>query len=127
MREIKFRAWNEFRQKIESVLGLNFESEGKVFVHHPDGDTLRNGNSSQIMQFTGLHDKNGREIWEGDIVRLFYYEHFKSKEHIGIVEWEYDCWSVSKHSYRIEWADSEVIGNIWENPELSKEVLWNMS
>jgi len=81
------------------------------------------------MQFTGLKDRNGKEIWEGDIVKYKYqdgsdeennFDEHKSK--IEFVEGQFyprphqieceDYW----YSYRL--FDFEVIGNIWENPEL---------
>lgn len=99
----------------------------------------------ELMQFTGLKDKNRKDIYEGDIVRLLYTdwpsksgtdertleEYLKSLSHIGVVEYRksgfeaafrgelgersaYGDLNPGKHGYR------EVIGNIYENPELLK-------
>ena len=99
-----------------------------------------------IMPFSCIHDKNGKEIYEGDIVltREFYDKPYskkqKSKRHIGVVEYkvctvnsneknkykEYGAkWRVKIQDYGkftySSWGDffdCEVIGNIYENPEL---------
>jgi uncharacterized phage protein (TIGR01671 family) len=86
---------------------------------------------SQLMQFTGLHDKNGKEIYEGDIVRYFH-----DDEAIVEVRWwnELAQFAIAWRSQRIKSLrgcdsepilintniDGEVIGNIYENPELLK-------
>ena len=135
-RELKFRSWNletKFmydniengvvakNQKGEIVLGLSF------------GSICRDQNSI-IMQFTGLTDKNGKEIYEGDIIKckpidvihpqdLFKYNNFEFL--ISAVYWskEYCCFEIDFNSSCF--ADSEtvfeVIGNIHQNPELLKQ------
>lgn len=73
-----------------------------------------------IGQFTGLHDKNGKEIYEGDIVSI---EAIKSRIN-KVVEWnsERACWDAGGEN-RIDlyaFCYCEVIGNIYDNPELLK-------
>ena len=81
-------------------------------------------NNCELMQYTGLHDKNGKEIYEGDIVKLdeglnkiaFQSGCFTA---INILSFDGEC----NDSYNLPEINdcSEIIGNIWDNPELLKE------
>jgi len=138
MREIKFRAWD----KIDCFMYCNVHG-GIVFddgSHYLFDNFLGNQESDdyhewELMQFTGLRDKNGAEIYEGDILvsELYPFHSEGLCNYRGEVSWfkEDACWSVEMHvvSDRVrgaacggmlsEYADAcEVIGNIHENPEL---------
>ena len=69
-----------------------------------------------LMQYTGLKDKNGKEIYEGDVV--------KTSLGIGKVCMRLGCWFIEmqKELGYFHTDEIEVIGNIYENPELLKEV-----
>ena len=79
------------------------------------------------VQYTGLKDKNGKEIYEGDIVEYKTKFYDRLKEHKTIIKWEDDL----EHNgfgepfamgYIFRGFDIEIIGNIYENPELIKRV-----
>ena len=78
-----------------------------------------------VMQYTGLKDKNGKEIYEGDIVKCIPNREVEGDtESIGVVEWDILGYTlrISK-THQSEalwtyWVDKEIIGNIHENPEL---------
>jgi uncharacterized phage protein (TIGR01671 family) len=74
-----------------------------------------------LMQYTGLKDKNGVEIYEGDVVEAKGYYQDKY-----IIEWVYDGWEIFDGKDGVvadfdEWEKLEVIGNIYENPELLED------
>lgn len=118
-REIKFRGYSE---------GTGISGRGGMFEIPSIIELLNNssydyGYPSEyvLMQYTGLKDKDGVEIYEGDIVKT---EH----ESIGVMKWHdvsaqfnYDCnellWSHPIYSMS---GEKEVIGNIYQNPELIK-------
>ena len=76
----------------------------------------------ELQQFTGLKDKNGKEIWEGDIIAVIQHDLGGWSVHVRyVVEWdEYKFRLFSTHtSESMSYCDeAEIIGNICENPEL---------
>lgn len=141
MREIKFRAWHKEEKQMLEVESLHFgfyrEKIKSLEVCWLDysGDKRRiTGNAKiekiELMQFTGLHDKNGKEIYEGDIVSLkSQYETDIPIDTKSRVEFSDGSFRLDFHGMILNWAVLEytksnwlieVIGNIWENPELLK-------
>jgi uncharacterized phage protein (TIGR01671 family) len=125
-RIIKFRAWDEKTKQIYKIISLNCRRNGTV-----SGTIYRKGSglttcltmqNPPIMQFTGFLDKNGKECFEGDIVRCT-----NGSEGVWV-------WSNKTGMYRIDTTQTikgwnhpiegfdqdtmEIIGNIYENPKL---------
>lgn len=104
-REIKFRAWNGDRM---TNCGIQFNNTT---------GTLENKGNIALMQFTGLRDAYGVEIYEGDIVECdehYYYE----------ISWseKYHSWDASECGGLVDLpAEIKVIGNIYEHPHLLDE------
>lgn len=111
MREIKFRAWR-FREKaMEQVCptpsGVGHYDEISQCVHE-----YVNGIFSDPMQFTGLKDQHGKDIYEGDIIS------FGERGDNSIVAWSDQDAQFQVNGYGFESDLCYVIGNIHETPEL---------
>ena len=124
MREIKFRAWHKGKKIISEVLGIDILHK-EIFFSNGDVDycEISDFKYIELMQYTGLKDKNGKEIYEGDIVEFDDYDNkviFNSKEARFVLrddEFEMNIPFTNNNNKRME-----VVGNIYENPELIKEV-----
>ena len=117
MREIKFRAWNK-----ETKTLITDVHRWSTFNFMCMGDERYD-----IMQYTGLRDKQGTEIYEGDIVSIqdYYFGDTLIKGENSVIRWDDGSFeyysendggeldSAAIHNYQIK-----VIGNIYENPEL---------
>jgi len=119
MREIKFRVWSAKLKEMLLVdkLDLTGDEGAIVFDENADEHYFTN---SPIMQYTGLKDKNGKDIYEGDVLEGDFEVYFgKNTEIPGILSW-----SVRKklgRSYSFDFAGkSKIIGNIYENGDLIK-------
>lgn len=132
MREIKFRAWADGK--------MHHQSDGQWWMFGDSGfwslsriepeeinicDSLESENPV-LMQYTGIKDRNGVEIYEGDIVTIWHEELFCEGDQTGVVEWDksggwlisFDSVSIVLTSIDLEFACPLVIGNVYENPEL---------
>ena len=130
-RTIKFRAWLRYEKEMSEVLVLDNQEE-KVFVVRKDGAAgWRMFAEVELVQYTGLKDKNGIEIYEGDIILV---NVFMSKHVTGLVAfdrgsfcvtgnfegWGYDCNTTNFWEMSTNGNEYKVIGNIYENPKLAK-------
>ena len=139
-REIKFRAWDDINKKW--LLGYDkpnlggFSMLGEVMAFGEYNKMLSSFNLEDwdkiiLMQFTGLKDRNGKEIYEGDVIRCTddadEISELNSDTGYGNVEWlnESGMWYVYEINNGIDILMQEgyieVIGNIYENPELLKQ------
>ena len=115
MREIKFRAWDEEKKVMTKNFGI--WAIPQIIQGIKENDL---SNSLVLMQYTGLKDKNGKEIYEGDILLTKFEEDDEKNDFI--VEWFIDDISCGWNIGPCDTWYSEVISNINENPELIKEV-----
>ena len=114
-REFEFRAWLTKYNKMVKIYSWNIWQEYFMCSEYDSEFYLE---ETSIMQYTGLKDKNNKEIYEGDIF------HIGSKKILYVVEW-IDCGLKGRQIKNKSWIgldywkdDIEVIGNIYENPEL---------
>ena len=139
-REIKFRAWNKKQKKMFQVERIDFDFDTgnrietvDIIPENPQDDhPSRSIHSVELMQFTGLKDRFGNEIYEGDIINGY-----------GGAEWngcyEFDLWGVIKYmgagfflsqnndeerynlTHLYENMEIEVKANIYENPKFLED------
>ena len=122
----RYRAWDSWRKRMSVVDRIYIDTEG-VRLYDDFGEYWRNFRDIELMQSTGLRDKNGKEIFEGDILD------YKGRK--ALVRWH---GSYASFIYRFvdelqnrntEWKPlylaymkCEIIGNIYENPELLEAI-----
>ena len=124
MREIRFRAWDKIEKKMSESFTFsdcyNMGIGEGVRVHQ----TFYLG-WCDIMQFTGLKDKNGKEIYEGDILRSIH----NRDVYDDVIVWrDFSWYGKLLNAEPLEMtpltdfneSKCEIIGNIYENPELLK-------
>lgn len=118
-REIKFRAWyHSGREKPRMTYLDAYEMISDEGGFNFPGNTI-------LMQYTGLKDKHGKEIYEGDIIQSETHYYGNKRVRKTVIEWQNDL----EHDgfgeplamgYIFRGGNLEVIGNIHENPELLK-------
>ena len=121
MREIKFRAWDKVSKKILYQESLAILTNGKVIITAPkvldvnqkDETYLDRTGEFEIQQFTGLLDKKGKEIYEGDIIRCGDY----IEDANAYNEWQSEVvWNNEQGMWQgIDGERNEIIGNIYES------------
>ena len=129
-REIKFRAWLKEEKKIVNVETIDFTDKSIQYLEKSEiinAYLLRrvSFDDVELMQYTGLNDKNDKEIYEGDI--LF----FRDENTKYVVVWQDAAFiiksiEIRKYSEKMCWLDDteiccEIVGNIYENKNLLEE------
>jgi uncharacterized phage protein (TIGR01671 family) len=132
LKEIKFRAWDKANKKMIAVPSLHFGDDGAshgasltIIIWDKTAEmydrALVVSETAELMQYTGFKDKNGKEIYEGDILKI--YTLYSDVKIEAVV---FDMYSfMTSGGYFLyafdEHYEIEVIGNIYENPELIPE------
>lgn len=126
-REIKFRAWDSYNESLVKVLELKFDAK-IAYV-----ESLRELNEGErydisfdnlkLLQYTGLKDMNGVDIYEGDVIS-------DNISMVGVVEFKKSAYRVNYKNNSCKWfidyieseiKTIEIIGNIYENKNLLEE------
>lgn len=132
MREIKFRAWDVeekcwIPQELFTVSALG--GKKKILTYEENEDRwIPETIPFVLMQYTGIKDKNGKEIYEGDIVK--FKDDTRGVDIIATVQYSGSSYRLKNKSYGIgrpidEWEtkEIEIIGNIYENPEIVRSLI----
>lgn len=119
----KFRAWDKETKTMNGMAEIYRNRNQEIELRPRDENII-------LMQSTGLVDKNGKEIFEGDIVQFedCYTETDFLYVNTGIVEWSQGSFTITnRYSVEMgdlldgEFLDVTIIGNVYENPELLEE------
>ena len=119
----RFRAWHKTWEEMGKVKRVRFDGEGNVttvLFRGRDLGTNTHADEIELMQSTGLKDKNGKEIFEGDIVRVLdstytvFYDNERGSYRLKPHD---DRWNVDYMSNFSHGGNFEVVGNIYENKE----------
>ena len=138
MRQIKFKAWDKTRKEMFNIITWNdpnhLEFDLTAIGQSSDSVIELNKEDTIIMQFTGLKDKNNKDIYEGDIVKfkpcndMSLRKEFRDEEVKSEIIWDdnlsrfdVNWWGHATYHTTFPHPEMEVIGNKFKNPELLEE------
>ena len=123
---VRYRAWDNWRKKMSVVDRIYIDTKG-VRLYDDFGEYWRDFRDVELMQSTGLKDKNGKEIFEGDVVKMakdVYSEptYYQVVRHYGgayrLESKQHGCELWLRHT------DCEVVGSVYETKELLENLDW---
>jgi len=117
-----FRAWNKLASRMYIVNGLHFDRGMVQYANNDNAIRFIKLENIILMQSTGLHDKNGKEVFVGDIIKCTRgcpHEVYLEKEYGGTYVGGMPAIYLKGIREGYAWTGAEeIIGNIYENPEL---------
>ena len=128
MKELKIKAWLKKEKKMVSIIGIDFNYE---YIRYTEDDNLFNSDYKvaefkdiELLQFTGLKDNGGQELYEADVIRfndgiddIFGLISYDDEDGAYRVSYE----NITEHLLERE-GDFEIVGNIFENPDLHEQL-----
>lgn len=135
MKELKFRIWdnshNEFIRPDYGLIGFCYPLDGRIAVLTPNSEPIED---CGIEQYTGIKDKNGKDIYEGDVVKVnddfdkyglnageIYEVYFNAGGFRCKPKYESSITRGDKGFWMDDGNDYEVIGNVHENDDLMED------
>ena len=127
-REIKFRAYHKERKEIFEIASIDFEEKKAALMNGIIKLLNVDFKQFELLQYTGVKDKNNKEIYEGDIVKILklegYGEYCNQVEYTAKIEHRISEFSLQPFNMRLSdesIVEIEVVGNIYENKNLLEE------
>lgn len=128
MREIKFRAWDTLEKRMRKVVSLHWQGDKLVSARlEGENEPIPIEGRLVIEQDTGLKDKNGREIYEGDVCSFS----GKNGKHMGVVEWSDDLASFGlrmvKGNFLYTFSELDAVEIDLDDLEIADNSCWQYS
>ena len=128
MKEFKMKAWLKKEKKMVAIIGIDFNYE---YIRYTEDDNLFNSDYKvaefkdiELLQFSGVKDKVGQELYEADVIKFNdgiddIYGLISYDDEDGAYRVSYE--NITEHLLERE-GDFEIVGNIFENPDLHEQL-----